>query len=103
MVPEQGSAVILLLHHLSPAFNPDKLINHILDDLFDLSTEEPIPQATAPDTSLWPHYTGSYLCQYHGIVSIKRIGDRLIVQTQHQELPLQAYNQHTYFALQPEN
>jgi CubicO group peptidase (beta-lactamase class C family) len=103
MLPEQGSAVILLHNHLSPAFNPDKLINRILDDLFDLPTGEPVPQATAPDTSLWARYMGNYVCQYHGIVSVKRTSGQLVLQTQHQELPLQAYNQHTYFALQAEN
>jgi CubicO group peptidase (beta-lactamase class C family) len=103
MLPERGSAVILLCNHQSPAFNPDKLINRILDDLFDLPAEEPVPQATAPDTSLWACYTGNYLCQYHGIVSIQHTGDQLVLRTRQQELPLQAYNKHTYFAWQPEN
>jgi hypothetical protein len=102
MLPEQGSAVILLCNHLSPAFNPDKLINRIFDDLFDLPAEVPVPQATAPDTSLWARYIGNYLCQYHGIVSIKNTGDQLVLRMQHQALPLQAYNKHTYFASQPE-
>jgi CubicO group peptidase (beta-lactamase class C family) len=103
MVPDQGSAIILLCNHLSPAFNPDKLINRIFDDLFDLPAEEPLPQATTPDTSLWASYTGNYLCQYHGIVSVKPAGDRLVLRMRNQELPLQACNKHTYFALQPES
>lgn len=103
MLPEQGSAVILLHNHLSPAFNPDRLINRVFDDLFDLPEQEPVPQATVPDSSLWTRYTGNYLCPYHGIVSIKQSGDQLVLRMQHRELPLQAYNQHTYFAWQPED
>jgi CubicO group peptidase (beta-lactamase class C family) len=103
MLPEQGCAVILLCNHQSPAFNPDRLINRIFDDLFDLPAEPPVPQASVPDTALWDRYTGNYLCQYHGIVSVKRVADQLVLQMRQQDVPLQAYNRHTYFAWQPEN
>jgi CubicO group peptidase (beta-lactamase class C family) len=103
MLPERGCAVILLCNHQSAAFNPDKLINRILDDLFDLPAEQPVPQTIAPDTSLWDSYAGNYLCQYHGIVSIQHRGDQLVLRMRQQDLPLQAYNRHTYFAWQPAN
>ena len=103
MVPETGSAVIILANN-SEAWGPQEvaITHHILDQLLDLPAEVAAPKTIEPDRTTWDRLVGSYVGALSGAADVVREGDDLTLIWQGQPLPLLCVEPDFYIAQPPE-
>ncbi len=103
MVPETGSAVIILANN-SEAWGPQEvaITRHILDQLLNLPAEIEAPQTIEPDRASWDRLVGSYVGALTGAAEVVREGDDLTLIWQGQPLPLLCVEPDLYIAQPPE-
>ncbi len=103
MVPETGSAVIILANN-SEAWSPQEVIitRHILDQLLDLPAEIAAPQTIEPDRASWDRLVGTYVGALSGAAEVVREGDDLTLIWQGQPMPLLCVEPDFYIAQPPE-
>jgi hypothetical protein len=103
LVPETGSAVILLANN-SEQWSPHEgaITRLILDQLLDLPAEVEPPTFIEPDRSLWERLVGIYTGVISGAGEVVREGDDLMLIWQGTSLPLRAVEPDLYVAQPPE-
>lgn len=103
MVPDIGTAVVILANNSALWGRQETIITHfILDGLLNLPAEpEPIP-VIEPDRSQWDQLVGVYVGANSGMAEITRSGDELNLVWQGAPLPLRAARAGLYATETPE-
>ncbi|MDQ2902113.1 MAG: beta-lactamase family protein [Chloroflexota bacterium] len=100
---DERVAIVLLYNRINAAFAVDHLISTMLDQVLDLPAKFPGPQAIEPDTTVWPLYTGSYLGNWRGLLTISAQNAQLYLDMNGKTLPLHALKRDLYFGKIPES
>ena len=103
LVPETGSAVILLANNSEQWSPHESAITHLIfDQLLDLPAEVEPPVFIEPDRSQWDRIVGIYSGLISGAGEIVREDDELKLVWQGKSLPLRAVQPDLYVAEPPE-
>jgi len=98
LYPEERVAIVAVTN--DNAFDLEAVLHPIFDELLHLSEDAPPPQAIAPNTALWPDYTGSYLNPTSGLATIVVEGERLTLDLNSDRTPLDAVADDFYYSPQ---
>src|SRR5260221_12359270 len=90
----------MLFNHLGLDY--EAITYSMLDQLLSLPAQELAPQAIEPERALWPLFVGSYLGRWMGLASIQVIDEHLVLDLNHETLPLQALRRDLYFGKKPD-
>jgi CubicO group peptidase (beta-lactamase class C family) len=95
LLPETGTAVILLYNRRSADLAADALVEEIFDLLLQWPAEIP-PAPVEPARDRWPEYTGVYLGSWAGLAHIAVVDDQLILEWNGDLVPLTPFRDDLY-------
>jgi len=99
LYPEDRVAVVAVTN--DNAFDLEAVLHPIFDELLHLPEDTPPPRAIAPNTALWPDYTGSYLNPTSGLATIVADDERLTLDLNGERTPLDAVTDDLYYSRRP--
>lgn len=88
LYPEERVSVVAVTN--DNAFDLEAVLHPIFDELLHLPEDTPPPRVIAPNTALWPDYTGSYLNPAWGLATIVADGGLLTLDLNGERTPLDA-------------
>jgi len=98
LYPEERVAIVAVTN--DNAFDLEAVLHPIFDELLHLPEDTPPPRVIAPNTALWPDYTGSYLNPAWGLATIVLDGERLTLDLNGDRTPLDAVKDDLYYSPQ---
>jgi len=98
LYPEERVAVVAVTN--DNAFDLEAVLHPIFDELLHLPEDTPPPRVIAPNTALWPDYTGSYLNPAWGLATIVADGGLLTLDLNGERTPLDAVKDDLYYSPQ---
>jgi len=98
LYPEERVAIVAVTN--DNAFDLEVVLHPIFDELLHLPEDTPPPRVIAPNTALWPGYTGSYLNPAWGLATIVLDGERLTLDLNGDRTPLDAVKDDLYYSPQ---
>jgi len=96
LLPEAGTAVILLCNRRSADLAAGALVNEIFDLLLHLPAGTPPSVPVEPARACWPRYVGTYLGSWAGLARIAIEGDSLVLEWNDEHVPLAAFRDDLY-------
>ncbi len=90
MLPDEGTAVILVSNRMSPELVLVDLATDIADELLGPREEWPETVPAHEDRSAWPFYVGTYVGPYTGVVDVRVVDGQLTLSTGDDVIPLKA-------------
>ena len=94
MVPDKGIACVLMMNRLPR--RAGQIVFTLLDNLLDLPGRTSLPHIIPPDTSVWSSYVGSYLGNRTGLAIISIVDNKLLLEFNGQNIPLEAQGADLY-------
>ena len=87
LFPDRGAGVVLLCNY-DRGDHTFALIQDIYDQLLDLPPHHPVPGIVDPNREMWPRHVGTYLSLQEGLINVKLVDDRLILERDGEAVPL---------------
>jgi hypothetical protein len=95
LLPEAGTAAILLYNRRSADLAAGVLVDEIFDQMLHRPPDTP-PLPVEPARDHWPQYIGTYLGPWAGLVRIAVVDEHLLLEWNGELVPLAAYRDDLY-------
>ena len=101
-IPAAGSAVIVLANRAGGFWGEmEGIVDAVLDEILGMPSPQPAPETVEPNRAAWPPYTGSYLGDWVGLVTVCVDDGQLILDWNGSRIPMQAHRDGVYFGQRP--